>query len=137
MNVFELGNKRAKELGLQPKSVDIPIGHWSNAVYLADDIHKLLGESMEVFGGKVGLLDLRFRFEEARKLDGSPNEWATHTAFLIGIKPIEKDSAEELLQDFLKWFGDNNIIQYRGNKLPDCNDLHSLEARAKKLLENK
>lgn len=42
--------------------------------------------SIKVYGGRIGFIDDRWRFEEVRKFDGPPETWCTHTAQLSNIE---------------------------------------------------
>lgn len=95
MSDLELGKKRAEELGLETPSKDIILAR--SEVYLAEGVHRLLGEGQSIYG---------------HVKDGVPNWWGphennafqdTHQALLIGIRPIVQESEERrLLREFVK-----------------------------------
>lgn len=86
-DVLELGRKRCEELGLK---FFIYATDWNKAVYLANNIHKVLGEGVETrcnkYGGDVHI-------ETAHP---------THQALLIGIKPIVRDTAIGLVREMVE-----------------------------------
>lgn len=89
-DVLSLGKKRAEELGLKLGAVD-----GNRSFYDKDDIHKLLGEACYMScrpspGGYWQAL-------QPSQMETYPGD--THQALLIGIKPIVRDSAEQLIKD--------------------------------------
>jgi hypothetical protein len=80
----DLGKKRAEELGLRlwSRSVDI---------YMADDIHKLLAEGVEV------KLEEYFPTGWHITQDGGGTK-----ALIIGITPIVEKSREEKMEELLR-----------------------------------
>lgn len=84
--VLERGKRIADEL--VPRSYNLGVSEY----YLQSDIHKLLGEAVETSGQLVngnGWIDGMDRDHY--------NEQTTHTGYLIGIKPIRKESEERKL----------------------------------------
>lgn len=81
--VPEKGKRIAESFGIQPSL------HYHNtkAVYYADDIHRLLGEGVEHFVYKDP--SIGYRTEEY-------GHRPTHSAYLIGIKPIKEALLREL-----------------------------------------
>lgn len=115
MTNLELGKKRAEELGLTR-------GPFSNShLYLADDIHKLLGEGVWSKG--------RIHKDGEWTFGGYLDEAVTHKALLIGIRPIVQESEErKLLRELV-----NNILDnYDSWKAPPAADLVQ---KAKRLLD--
>lgn len=137
MDTLELGKSRAVELGLQ-----LHISYQKNVdhYYYANDIYRILGDGVSFVCEHLKDSNLSDMHREGW-VGHEPKTWPdcpqTHTALLIGIKPIEKDTAEMLLKHFMKWFDDNGIVQYRGSFKPDIEILEALQERAKKLLETK
>lgn len=88
--ILERGKKRAEELGLK-------LAPWADrdkTFYPSDDIHKLLGEGVNVVGSynpDTNQVTSTFGQVQAKKDHDQ--------ALLIGIKPIVKDTAEGLLQE--------------------------------------
>lgn len=94
---------RIKELGLEVTETHIS---WSggtpkpDVVYniRAADLERLLSQGVRVY----------VKYYESPKIivargdNGFVGEQATHTAFLIGTKPIVRDTAESLLREFVK-----------------------------------
>lgn len=88
---LELGKKRAEELGLRHQRLHLN----TTDVYFADDIHKLLGNGVEVRGGGHYM---------SPKSGPTIRSWSApclfdqesddHSALLIGIKPITPPSEE-------------------------------------------
>lgn len=70
-------------------------------------LNEWLNSQPVYYGGQIGVIDRRMRFEQERKFDGPTSEWATHTARLVMIEPIARDTAEGLLREFVA----NNIGQ--------------------------
>lgn len=66
-------------------------------------------------------------WHEDEKVDVT--QGASHTARLIGIRPIVKDSAESVLRDFLKVM-DDNVVSYSGYD----NETKALTDRARRVL---
>lgn len=131
-DVLEIGKKRVEELGLNSYGI-IQINPLSNnRYYLADDIHKLLGEGMEAFD------DDNWSAWTPDRRDGSKNK-----ALLIGIKPIVQESEErKLLREMV---GSIATSQYTKDRVEhfravfnrsDC-EILELISKAKRLLEEK
>ena len=59
----------------------------------------------------------------------------THSAFLLGITPIEKESAEDVLRDWISWM-DGQVKKAQPNASMD-HDAEYLYHRAKSALEGK
>lgn len=117
MNALELGKQRAKELGLVG-GLDSRFQEY--AFYQADDIHKLLGEGVEVGRYKAGLSMSAWAI--------SHMDHAEETALLIGIRPIVQEAEErKLLREFSQY-----VEWQHTNGKPS---LWDLVARAKTLLE--
>lgn len=95
---LELGRKRAEELGLMWVNKDgSPMRFNQEPIfYHADYIHKLLGEADNLWIVNSYITDTRTA-HLAQPVD------STHTALLIGIKPIVRDTAESLLREMLNF----------------------------------
>lgn len=96
MDIYNLGKKRAKELGLQTfRAWPSPINQTPyQDCYLVDSIHKLLGEGV-----------IKYGYDSHDGWYGTPDKGENeqeYSALLIGRKPIEKDSAEKILYDLIK-----------------------------------
>lgn len=96
-----LGKKRADELGLK-------LSRESRDAfdrYLADDIHKLLGEAREVFQYKPGGMSGDWSHVIDEEFGGA-RKYANQ-ALVIGIRPIKQESREQkmeaLLSEAVKW----------------------------------
>lgn len=116
MDTLELGEKRADELGLKL----VNPGTQLRLFYYQDDIHKLLGEGECVYGFGKAYPDM---YNWAKRNSSEQN---THQALLIGIKPIVKDTAEQLVRDIAR-----DANERGGHVLSDY------IKRAKALLEKK
>lgn len=90
MTTLELGKQRAEELGLT-RMVNSIVTEWP--YYLKDDIHKLLGEGVEVGRYKAGL--------SMSAWSRSHMDHAEETALLLGIRPTAQESAEKILKDLI------------------------------------
>lgn len=87
--------KNIKRLGLDLKTFDNKLG-----VYVrADDLEKLLSAApvVDVYGWVCGSKRY-WRTPNISEHDG------THTAILVGITPIVKDTADSLLREYLEKF---------------------------------
>lgn len=114
--LIKLGRKRAAELGL-----DIQLD-W----YKADDIHKLLGESIELGMYRT---DQELGFDRW-KGDQYSNGRRTHNAFAVGIRPIHKETREDKLESIVK-----RLAEYIPNK-QQC-EMWDLHKEAKQLLSER
>lgn len=97
------------------------------------DVEKFLEGATVVYGRpnvdpKDGFM---YGWSDCRVLDGNEEYYPdTHTARLVMIEPIQKDTAEGLLREFVSWSaGDGQCNSKPG--------FPNLVARAKKLLESK
>lgn len=122
MTTEEIGRKRAEELGLKCHAVN----HSINLAYACADIHRLLGEAVEMYGWQnngVGAI---------KWSDSSYAEVDSHAALLIGTRPVKQPSREEemasLLCEMLS-FMDASLVSFAG--------LDRFKNRAKLLLERK
>lgn len=90
-----------------------------NVVY-ADELEKLLSSAQAVTG---------FKDEEGEWTWGDYpcEEYDTHSTLVVGFQPIRKESAEDLLREFVKEYGESG-----GTSI-----LRNISARARKLLEGK
>lgn len=115
MTDLELGEKRAKQLGLEHPSKDEIL--LLAQVYRADDIHRLLGEAYKVGGS----------FINANWVGGIARaDHHTHNALLIGIRPIVQETQESEERKFLRRFvKESEEWMYK----------HPLYLEAKRLLE--
>ncbi len=120
MTVEQIGEQRAKEFGLKTHPDPEPS-------YYADDIHKLLGESYDVY---------------AQTHFGKPKYWGplepsqyedTHKGYVLGVRQIDQSSREEEMVELLKKFVDLSVIC----KTEDSSEFQDLFDRAKSLLERK
>ncbi len=94
MTHLELGKRRARELGLCHPAGG---GFTSGQIYDADDIHRLLGEGIE-----IGAYRTDENFGNDRwKCDEYSCGRRTHKALLIGIRPIVKESREQRMEKLL------------------------------------
>lgn len=121
--VLERGKRIASELDLHLYDVTIaePI---PPTFYNANHVQRLLGSSVEVFAYKFCE-----KWHANETIDGTPGTGHTHSAYLIGIKPIAKESREAKMEGLLKEFiACSYMITH---------DKSSLFERAKKLLEEK
>lgn len=120
------GEERAKELGLRIKPKSLTYSGTSDGFYEADDIHKLLGEGVEMSGfdrqSNGGIWDM----SEMVCGQGQPSH--THKAIMISIRPIVTDTAESLLRELVDAL--EASIQMRTAQI----DRRGLVDRAKKLL---
>lgn len=118
--VLERGKRIASEIKMHMFSIEAA-EPCPPTFYNAEDIWRLLGSSVEVFAEKPerdGELWQKYR----AGID-------THSAYLIGIKPIAKESREAKMEGLLKEFiACSYMITH---------DKSSLFERAKKLLEEK
>lgn len=93
MTNLELGKLRAEELGLLEAR---PVTFTPHGWYRADDIHKLLGEGVEVLGEE----DTDKSICASKWFEWSPgitDKESDHKALLIGIRPIKAESEERKL----------------------------------------
>jgi hypothetical protein len=94
----ELGEKRAKELGLQSVYSD---ERCNNLIYAADDIHELLGEGIELNATS----SKKASWTEERH----PGD--VRIGLLIGTRPIVQESAERQLLDKIVEAFDRRLYQ--------------------------
>jgi len=108
-----------KELGLEPEEAQ----YWdpSDEVVCAKDLERVLSQLIKVTGLRK-VEDDRWIFSEY------PSSGDTHTALLLNVKPIEKDTAESLLKEWVAYQQD-----------PQSNRWSAADVltRAKRLLEQK
>lgn len=134
MSDLEFGERRARELELT--SVQ---GHHKEPqapgytfYYKADDIHRLLGVAHKMNCYLLGESNLTDQHGPGWMAEepSTRHEWlATHTALLIGIREIKKDTAQSLLRELLDCF----IV--KESKGPFGEKFTSIVDRAKALLE--
>lgn len=115
--IEELGLKvLAKENGTMLTSFPAQVGY--DYFVLASDLERLLSQAPVVYG----------KWRPDGEHGWVTEEWSektdTHTARLIGVKEIKKDSAEDLLRDLLEKFEAGHGF-----------DMSPYMNRAKKLLE--
>lgn len=116
---LELGRKRAAELGV---SVQRGILSWNDDEgtpcqhdarwVLWKDIEAALANGVTVWGSRRHS-ELPTGWDTQKGYDAIPN---THTGYVIGIRPIQKDTAESLLRELINldvtWLGDpGNLIE--------------------------
>jgi len=99
---------------LKHTSIQRKIDQWFDAY--VEPINKALREGVVVY----------FGYDNNGDIDWSTPD--THTATLINIQPIEQDSAEKVLTDFIKHA---NSMQFTAD------EVIALEKRAKKVLNVK
>lgn len=133
---IELGERRAKELGLKICRCSYDGPKWLFH-YDGYSIHKLLGEASEVMSQWECLGNGSNGRSAIWHTSYTQLKNPTDIALLIGIKPIEKDSAEKCLKDIINWISKSEIISFRGDNVPGLDMLWKLEERAKKLLDKK
>ncbi len=102
----------------------------SDLYYRAEDVERVLRLGQHVVRspsiGRMG------QWEEKNTLNSIS---AVQEGLLIGIKSIQKDTAEDIVRDLAKWSEENGcIIQYRGDR-PDASSFSNLIERAKKLIK--
>ncbi len=113
-----LGEKRAKELGLEMWTVFDCTETVKNALgdrrtskcprckdawlsYRADDIHRLLGEGVEMHGDSDEFTLSEFRSTACMR----DADMGNSRALLIGIRPLVQESEErKLLREFVAWW---------------------------------
>lgn len=93
---------------------------------LAADLERLLSQAPVVWGqkNKYGVMEWGKYNDEQMEIEG-PSPFDTHTARLIGIKSIEKDTYESLLREIVR---ESFPLGETGNKLLE---------RARRLLQGK
>lgn len=122
-DVLELGKKRAEELGLT--NIVMAKGPFAPTYdcYLASDIHKLLGEGIDLYGNK----NCR-HWDDHAPPETDIEAGVTHKALLIGIRPIVQESEErKLLREFVSFV----------NGTFDASNYSSIIQKAKRLLDQK
>lgn len=115
--------KLLKSAGLEVLEAYYFPGNPASPCIRADAVAKLLREAPVVYGldkndGKAYVI--------WRSVDNFAGGPATHSAKLICITPIVKDTAESLLREF---------VEIRSDNLPTGDRLSKLHERAKALLE--
>lgn len=121
--ILELGKRRAEELNLCPHSGHLrsPDSPGFTEYYRAPDVHRLLGYAREVQSICQG------EWQTSWPEDGKGFSGNTHQAFILGIRPIKKESREDkmekLLTDFIDKYqhsdcgaGSSRYLEY-GRKL--------------------
>lgn len=125
MNDLELGKKRAEELGLE-----LIFKAYEIKTYLADDIHRLLGEGVEVQGSQFSLDGGTGNMGWC--CDEEPMSTDTHKALLIGIRSIFQESeARKLLREICSQLANNDFYLF---KQDDPKTVRNLFEKAKRLL---
>lgn len=105
---LEIGKQRAEKLGLEDWRLEHPEGGAIDC-YPADDVHRLLGEGVELFGQCHGT-----HRNSSWTTDEKPSkqEWGlahTHAGLLIGIKPIAPPSEErQIIQALVNCWSAND-----------------------------
>lgn len=104
--------------------------------YRAEDIHALLEQGIVVYETRVSKDRHSTKWFTEMQFDERYDNvnWSTHEGLLIGIKPIQKDTAEKCLADMIKIMDDAGIIEFKG-VLPNLPTLSAIKDRAKKLLK--
>lgn len=126
-NKIAIGYARAQKLGLKI------FGMAYTKAYAADEIHELLGDARPL------LLFSNFDVPSGRVW--TEREWlpgCTHQALLIGLEPIQKDTAEAIVRELALWSNRQKqmgcVLKFKGEP-PDPTGLWALLERAEKLLK--
>ncbi len=105
---MSFGEKMAEKLGLKLHGADV-----YPTYYLAADIHRLLEGAVTVasYGCRNKWASLQTPNLEAGSLFAEYSSYKDSVeGLIIGIKPIQKDTAESLLREFLAMFEDKGKI---------------------------
>lgn len=99
---------------------------------LAADLERILSQAPVVWGqkNKYGVTEWGQYNDEQMETEG-PSPFDTHTARLIGIKPIVKDTAESLMRDYLVEY--EKFMRGEGDSI----SVEPWVKRVRKLLEGK
>lgn len=118
-----------KKLGLEVIPLDYPKGGygWTHGV-AADDLERVLREAPI----KYGRIDGDFGWRDKEDYAGEHKK--THTARLLLVEPIQKDTADSVLKELVSAIDTAGIIEYRPIFVGSLADI---VAKARKFLEQK